>query len=494
MTTTKPSLTVTTGRALRWNYAGLVTKVGLAFGINTLLSRLLGPKPFGELGVAMIVFGFCTLLSNVGLTSALIQKENLDERDIRFCFTCQMSISIIMAALLFVTAPFWAHFFHELALVKLLRVFSSLFIIQGFGTTASALLSRKQDARTIQSIAITSYVISYVCIGTTMAFKGFGVWSLVAAWLSQAFLNSILLYSRVRHSLRPRFHPDHFAFLTFGTRILGANVCSWGIANLDNTIVGRVVGSYALGLYSRAFTIANTADSLTSGLLQVLLPAFSRVQDEPAKLRRIYASVFGLVLLVVLPIFAAVSATADVVVIGLYGARWSPSIPYVRPIALAMAVNAVMALAGPLLAARGKPQNELRAQLMAVIFAVAAYLTAIHWSVLALSWSVLGVYLVRFFFLTSAVHRDIGSRWRDLFATAWPAFALGGFAVFVAKGIALLASNAPEALRLVYVVSGSAVIVGGCAFLSARILLRPIFSRSPQLLVLLPARLQSLVV
>jgi PST family polysaccharide transporter len=488
------SLTKTTGKALQWNYLGMLTKVVLAFGINTLLTRLLGPKPFGELAVAMIVFGFGSLLSNVGLTSALIQKETMDEADIRFCFTCQMGIGIMMTGILYATAPLWARFFHEHEIVHLLRVFSMLFVIQAFGTTPAALLNRKQDARSVQLISIVAYVISYLGVGVPMALLGKGVWSLVAAWLSQAFLNSVLSYAKTRHSLKPLLHPDHAPLLTFGIRILGANICSWGISNLDNTVVGRVAGPISLGFYSRAFALASTADSVTSGLLQVLLPAFSRVQGDREKLRRIYSSVFGLILLVLLPLFAAIAATADVVVLGLYGPKWAPAIPYVRPIALAMAINAAMALSGPLLAARGKPQKEFWAQLIALSVAVSAYIIAIRWSILALSWTVLAVYLLRLFLLTTAVHKSIGSHWSDLFATTWPALTLSLFAGGIAKLIAvhLPSISAPARLAILGLSSSFLVVLAFAAF--TRTFLRPIFSRSPQLVALIPARLRPFAV
>lgn len=484
------SLTRTTGRALGWNYAGMMTKMILALGINTLLARLLGPKPFGELAVALIVFGFGNLFANVGLSSALIQKQNLSEEDIRFCFTCQMGIGAAMTALVFVTAPVWSMFFHDPGLVLLLRVFSLLFVLQAFGTTSTALLNRKQDAKTIQSVTIISYTVAYLGVGVGSALMGAGVWSLVAAWLSQAFLNSTIMYVCSRHKLLPCFSRAHFPMLHFGVRILGANICSWGISNLDNTVVGRVSGPLMLGYYSRAFTLTNIAENITSGLLQVLLPAFSRVQSDKEKLRNIYASVFGLLLLVLLPICGAVSVTADVVIRGLYGARWAPAIPYLRPIALAMAVNAALAIAGPLLAARGKPQKELRSQLISVVIAVSAYIMAIHWSVTALSWCVLAVYLIRFVVLTRAVQGELDSRWGDLLSTSWPAFLLASVSSIAAYASAALSSHLPDVLRLLAVVVATGTATTATAMIFARRLFKPMFSRSPQLLSLVPARLQ----
>jgi PST family polysaccharide transporter len=487
------NLTRTTGRALSWNYIGAAVRLVLSFGINILLTRLLGPKPFGELAIAMIVFGFGNLLASVGITSALIQKPELDDLDIRFCFTCQMTIGALMTLLLATTAGLWARFFHQPEVALVLQVFSLLFLFQTFGTTAIALLNRRQDVRTIQIISIISYVIAYLGIGVPLALRGAGIWSLVLAQLAQAFLGSAMAFAKVRHSVIPRLHPSHMGMLAFGFRILGANVCSWGISNLDNTVVGRVAGPVPLGFYSRAFSLAAMpAESIISGLLQVLLPALSRVQTETEKLRRIYASAFGAVLLVLAPMFAAMAAAPDAVVLGLYGRKWIGAVALFQPLALAIPINAVMALSGPTLAARGKPQREFHMQLLAVLVAAIAYMIAIRWSVLALSWAVLAVYVVRFVLLTGAAAREIGGRWLDLVATAWPGLVLAAIAAVVAKALDLLLPDHDTA-RLAVVAAGSALAIFAVFAVFSKTFLRPILSRAPQLGALVPPRLKFLL-
>lgn len=494
MSEKRESLTRQTGRALSWNYAGAATRLLLAFGINILLSRLLGPKPFGELAIATIVYGFGNLLASVGISSALIQKEELAAGDVRFSFTAQMLVGLLVGAALFFSAPAWAAFFHQPESAILLRVFSLLFVVQAFGTTATALLNRKQDARSIQIISIISYLIAYLFIGIPAALLGKGIWSLVIAQLAQALLNSMLSYAKVRHSLVPLLHPRHKTLLTFGLRILGANISSWGISNLDNTFVGRFAGTVSLGLYSRAFSLAALpAETILGSLLQVLLPAFARVQKEDAKLRNVYAAAFGLILVVLAPIFGVLFIVPDVVVLGLYGPKWTGAVPYFQPLALAIPINAVMALSGPLLSARGKPQREFAMQAITLVLAATAYFVAVKTSVLVLSWTVVGVYLVRFYLLTRASNQEIGGSWRALLSTATPGFSLAGVAMLVAKLTAYASAGmwAPARLAITLAAAGIAVLV--TARFSARKLLGPILSRFPQMLTLVPGSIQRFV-
>src|SRR5580693_235720 len=116
--------------ALRWNYVGSVSKLLLSLGINIFLTRLLGPKPFGQLSVALIINSLAGLVGDIGVTSALIQKQDLDEGDIRYGFTIQAAMGLLLTCILFFTAPLWTRFFHDPGLLPILRALSMIFVIQ----------------------------------------------------------------------------------------------------------------------------------------------------------------------------------------------------------------------------------------------------------------------------------------------------------------------------------------------------------------------------
>jgi O-antigen/teichoic acid export membrane protein len=486
---TQDSLTIRTSRALGWSYAGVITRMFLSIGINILLARLIGPRPFGQIAVAQILFGFGNLVSSVGITSALIQKEKLTNDDIRFCFTAQMLVSGVMSATLFLSAGLWASFFHQPESVSMLRIFSLLFVFQGFGTTANALLSRKQDMRTQQISSIVSYSIGYLGFGVILALRGAGVWSLVIAQLVQALLGSLISYAMIRHSLVPRLHAQHYHFLSFGSRVLGANLSSWVISNMDNTIVGVRQGPVALGLYSRAFSLAAMpAEGITSSLLNVLWPPMSRVQSDAKKMRNVYAGVMGLLMIILIPAFAGMAVVPDVVIRGLYGQRWIAAIPIFRPLALAIPINAALALAGPVLTARGKPQREFQMQSLAAMVAIVVYYLAMQRSLVWLAWMVVAVYLVRFYLLTRTALLEISGSWVDILTAIWPGLLLGVVAAAAAAGSNRILPDMLLPIRLIVVATISVIAVLGFFLLSSRQLLLPVLSRVPQLQNMVPPR------
>ena len=478
-------------RAFLWYYSGAVARIGISFGTNVLLARLLGPVPFGQMAFILIVLGIGNLFANVGVPSAIIQKKTLSEDEIRFAFTVQMLFGCGISCLIWFSAPLIAGLFGQPSLILLLRVISPLFVLQIFGTTSTALLQRAHDARTLQLVYIVSYIFGYLVIGLPMALHGQGVWSLIAAQLAQVGFNSVVAYAKVRHSLVPSLSRDSSGLLSFGMKVLAANLCSWGILNLDNAFVGRFAGALELGLYSRAFALAQTpAEAVSTSLQQVLLPSASQIQHDRKRLANVHAALFGLILLALGPIFAALASVPDVVIRSLYGAKWIGAVPLFQPLALAIPMYAAMAITGPLLAARNRPGLELKCQLLSFLIAIPVYYYAVHRSVLTLAWAVLGIYIVRCLVLTMAVLVESGGSRTGLASVSLPPAALSmatACAALFARQITSSLGILPQAFG----VAGSVALTMICAFFFLpKALLQPTAKRVPQVVQLLPKRLR----
>ena len=332
--------------AMRWNYAGFLSRSVAGFIVGIVLARLLGPKPFGQIGVAAIVFGLGNLLADAGFSSALVQVPELHQRLIRAAFTMQVLVGCTMTGLVWLLAPLVGAAFRDPGVVAVVRAVSPLFLLQSFGQTATGLMKRQMRFGPIQTAQVFSYLIGYALVGVTMAYAGFGVWSLVAAQLTQPLLYSLLAYSHVRHSLYPYIDRSAFRLLRFGAQVTGANIINWTIVNLDNIFVGRVFGSTSLGLYSRSFNLAIVpVEGFVSSCQQVLFASCSRVEQRFDRMRRAYLAAVGGIAFVTIPVFWSLSVCARFVIGGLYGPRWGEAVPLFTAFAAAMPFFALMAVA-----------------------------------------------------------------------------------------------------------------------------------------------------
>src|ERR1035437_888809 len=99
--------------ALRWGYVGFLTRALASFGSGIVLARLLGPKPFGQVAAAMLVFGIANQLADGGFSSALVQAPDLAEEDVRFAFTIQLAIGASLTVCCLLLAPAVAMAFRD---------------------------------------------------------------------------------------------------------------------------------------------------------------------------------------------------------------------------------------------------------------------------------------------------------------------------------------------------------------------------------------------
>jgi PST family polysaccharide transporter len=401
------------GSALKWSYLGVAVRSLSSLFVGVVLARLLGPKPFGLVAVASLVIGFGNLLSDFGFSAAIVQRDALSEEDIRFVFTVQMMSGVAFALACFFGAGVAANLFHSQEVIPVIRALSLTFPLQAFGQTASNLLRRKLAFRTLQIAQMASY-LTFVVIGISLAAMGFGVWALVIAQLVQAALGSAVAYSLMPHSLLLIFRVKS-SLMVFGFKVICNNVVNWSISNLDNAFVGHAFGVVPLGLYSRAFQLASVPmNAVVSGYQSVLLAACSRVQNRDDALRRVYLASMAGMAVAMIPLFSVAAVVSHTIIATLYGNAWIGAVPLLIPLALAMPLNALLGLGGPILYSKGKVERDLRAQFATAVIAVVVFAAACRVSVVCLAWCVLLVYVFRFLAVTRETIRTLNVSWIDI--------------------------------------------------------------------------------
>jgi O-antigen/teichoic acid export membrane protein len=397
-------------QALKWNYLGNLMRGLSQFVIGICLARLLGPEPFGIVAVAWLILGMGRLFADLGFGAALVQREQLSELHLRFIFTCQMTFALLLTFSGVLSADYIAAYFHKPEAALVIQAMFFLFMIDCPGQTAAALLRRSLNFKALQQITMVSYLAGYLMIGIPAAYLGLGVWSLVAAQLVQSLLSSLLLLRTASVPLIPYFHCDAPDIVRFGLKVTVANLSSWSISNLDTAFIGRAFGVIDLGLYSRALNLLNTPMSIiATGFQGVLFAACARAQNDAEKLKQIYLETNAAVAIICVPIFVTAAVVPETLILGVYGPQWQASIPLIQPLSLAVLVNVLLAIKGPILMAGNRVGVELRNQVYTVLLFVPLLLVAIRYSMVATAWTVFATYIVRWILLAVATLRITGA-------------------------------------------------------------------------------------
>ncbi len=382
-----------------WNVAGFLFRSAAGFVVNLLLARLLGPKPFGVVALAMVVIALGNLLVDSGLGVQLIQKASINTAEIQTVFGLQLILGTSIGLLLFVASPLAASAFGQPEIRSVIRVLALVLIVQSAGQTSAVLLRREFRFKQLQQIQIASYLIGYGLVGIPVGLLGGGVWTLVAAQLSQAGVSTVMSWLFVRHSLVPRLGSEARQFLGFGSRVAGSNVICWLIGALPSLVIGRSLGMISLGLYNRASTlVAVPLTAVASSFQTVALSLYSRLQDKQETAQRAFLAIIAVLSLIAFPAFLLVAGTAKGLVAVLLGTKWSAAAALLVPLAFAMPFDAVASMSGPILVSRGRPGMELRIQVVTAISGgiLLCYTTLEGWSLPIVAWGLcLGFYVVR---------------------------------------------------------------------------------------------------
>lgn len=350
------TLTQKTLHGLKWSYISIISTASMQVGYTSLMARLLMPKDFGLIAMGGVILGFGSYFAEMGLGSAIIQKKELNENDIKASFSSSVLLGVFFWLLIYLCAPLAVIIFKDPEIVNIIRVLGINFVINGFSLTSKSLLRRELNFKALAMIEIWSYLIGYVFIGITFALLNWGVWSLVFASLGQQFVSALISFLIVKHKIS--FFPlwvDIKPLFDFGSKISGISFIQFISSNLDTILIAKISNSTSLGIYNRASLLVNLpAQYFYTSFSKVLFPAFSRIQVENDKLREIFTNSFTLLNIILLPLSIGVIPMAKDIITILLGPKWLEAIPVFQILLITVSFSAMVNISGSMIQATGK--------------------------------------------------------------------------------------------------------------------------------------------
>ncbi|HJV51809.1 MAG TPA: lipopolysaccharide biosynthesis protein [Noviherbaspirillum sp.] len=402
--------------AVKWSAMGTVARYVLQFSAQIVLARLLGPENYGLFAMGMLVMTLSRFVSDLGFCWSLMQNLHIREEDIRFTFTWQLILGSATAAALYLSAPLLAAYFNEPRVEQIVRWLSLASVLSALTAPSTALLSRRLDFRWINIIQVGSYAIGYLAIGVPLAFHGFGVWSLVAAWLGQALFSLVFSILRCPYPTRPLLWYDGAAALwRYGLTVFVTNLCNGLLTNLDRLFLGRFLAARQVGLYTAGYNLADAPNGLLVSALQpVFFAAGARIQNDPQRLRRGYLSLLATVWILIAPMFVVFAFVARDIVAILYGPGWELSGSALMILALGMPAYITCAMSTPVLWNTGRKHFESLLQLPILALAGIAFYSLASHGVIMVAGVAACMQLVRAAVIASAACCQLGIGARDL--------------------------------------------------------------------------------
>lgn len=359
----------------------------IAFIISVILARQLAPEVFGLIAMLNIFLAIGRSFVDSGFGSALIQRKNTTEEHYSSVFYFNIVLGIVIAIILYFSAPLIADFFEQEILIDLTRVLSLKFLILPFGLIQMNLLMKELNFKDRTKVNVAATTLSGI-IGITMAFSGFGVWSLVAKMISRDIFSAIFLW--VFNSWRPSLVFSFKAIkelFSFGSRMFFSGLLNVVFTNIYQIIIGRFFSPASLGFYTKARTIQRMPTKNISSIVStVTFSSFSKIQDDAVRLKRGIKTAINYLMYINVPMMAGLALVARPFVIVLLTEKWLPIVPYIQILCLAGLLFPLHVMNLNVLKAQGRSDLFFRLEILKKVLTVINILITYRIGIIALIW------------------------------------------------------------------------------------------------------------
>lgn len=420
---------------VKWTSMSKVYSIVLTFLSVAVLARILTPKEYGLMGLAMIVIGFGNAFSDSGISAALIHYQKITREQLSTLYWFSILIGIVIYACIFIASPLVSIAFQEPELTGILQVTALNFIITATGNQFHTVLQKEMNFRSISLTDITSSTISTFST-IILAILGSGVMALVLGNLINCSLRSLMIIPLGMSYWKPArvFHfKEVKPFLSFSMYQVGERSVNFMFGNMDKIIIGSVLGTVPLGYYNIAHNlIMNPIHSINPVFTRVYFPYFSKMQDDIGLVKEKYFDLIKTITFLTFPIYLIIIPISPVLVPFLFGPQWIPSVILVQVLSISGVITSLENPIGSLLLSKGYAKRGFMWNVVATILNGIGLSFGTFFGLVGVAWSKTAVkmflFFIGYFFL---LKKCLGPCYREYLRQFLPFLLFAGLGAFI---------------------------------------------------------------
>ena len=373
---------------VRWSAVATYGCQAVQLVTSIVLARLLVPEYFGLLAMAQVFVGFADTFSRMGFNQAIVQRKQISEELLSSLFFVTLAVSCLIAVILACASPVFAWIYRNPEVTPIVATLSLIFILRAPCLVPAALLTRRLAFNRLAIIDISIATLTAVA-AITLARFGWGVWALVWPTVAGPLIRMPMLYVASGWRPRPLFRWSEVrSVMGFGANLTGFNIFNYFSRNADNFIIGAFLGPIPLGYYSLAYGILLRPRNAVSNVLgRVLFPAFSRMQDDDARLKAAYLRACSAIAFITFPMMLGLLVVARPFVEVVLGEKWLPAVPLICLFAPLGMLQSIGTTQGQIFLAKGRADWMFRLGIVRGIIIVCGFLIGVRWGVLGVAES-----------------------------------------------------------------------------------------------------------
>ncbi|MDN3715960.1 lipopolysaccharide biosynthesis protein [Vibrio breoganii] len=348
-----------------WSAIDSFGNQGIGLVISLTLANILGPSAYGLVAMLTIFIAIAGVFVNSGFGSALIRKNDRDEKDFSTTFYFSLVVSLTCYSILYLSAPVIAKFYQQTELINLMRVVALTIIINTFAIIPRVKLTVTLNFKN-QAKANVAAILCGGFVGLIMAFNGFGAWALVLQQLVSATISVAVL--NVLSPWRPieAFSKNAFKNLFgFGYKLLLSGLLDTIYNNIYGLIIGKHFSATQLGMFNQAHKLSSMPSAMITGVIQkVTYPILSSMQNDSVKLDDAYLKTLKIATMVVFPVMFGLCIIAEPLINLLLGEKWKGSAPLISILSMGLLLYPIHAINLNMLQVKGRSDLFLKIEVI----------------------------------------------------------------------------------------------------------------------------------
>lgn len=365
------SLKQQTKKGLYWKFAEQFANNGMQFAIGIVMARLLSPSDYGITALPAVFLAVAGIFAGAGFGSAMIRKPELKEEDLSTAFYYSTGVGIIAYFLLFMASPWIADFYNTPVLKPLIRVTALGFLYGPMGTPQNIILQRRLDFKTPAKISVICKIVAGI-VGITMAFYGYGVWSLTISAMLAGIVGLCINFYVVRWYPKTGWSKESFKYLWgYGNKLMASQLIDTIYKNITPIVIGKFYSTADLGFYNRARGYASLPSSHATSVLQsVTFPVLSKMQDDDEFLKHNYRRILKTSAFVIFPIMMLLAGLSRPLIIIMITKKWEACIILLQIICFSLMWYPIHAINLNLLMVKGRSDWFLKLEIIKKIYGI----------------------------------------------------------------------------------------------------------------------------
>ncbi len=316
---------------LFWKFSERISAQLVTFIVSIALARILEPSHYGAIAIVNVFIALANVFVVSGFGNSLIQKSNSDNLDYSSVLYANILLSVLIYIVIFFTAPVIARFYNMDILSPTLRVLGLRLIVAGINNVQHAYVSQNMLFKRFFWSTLFGTIVSGI-VGLVMAYRGFGIWALVAQYMTNICVDTIVLWFTVDWRPILAFSFDRLKSLfSYGWKLLISSFLDVGYNELRTMIIGKLYSSSDLAFYNKGKSFPTLiVTNINSSIQSVMFPALSNEKDNKITLKLMTRRSIRISSYIMLPLMIGLALVAEPFVKLLLTEKWLFCVPFLQ--------------------------------------------------------------------------------------------------------------------------------------------------------------------